>query len=71
MARSLGIRDSVSCWFTEEIGTYMRCWESPSDLPFVIEIIVSVRSFRWAPLAKRYKISIARGRSPGNSQDRM
>ena len=24
---SLGVRDSDSCWFTEEIGTYMRCWE--------------------------------------------
>jgi hypothetical protein len=25
---SLGVRDSESCWFTEEIGTYMRCRES-------------------------------------------
>jgi hypothetical protein len=33
MARVLGVRDSESCWFTEEIGTYMRCWESPGDLP--------------------------------------
>ena len=33
---SLGVRDSESCWFTEEIGTYMRCWESPGDLPLVI-----------------------------------
>ena len=38
---SLGVRNSESCWFTEEIGTYMRCWESPSDLPLVIEIFVS------------------------------
>jgi hypothetical protein len=30
---SLGGRDSEICWFTEEIGTYMRCWESPGDLP--------------------------------------
>jgi hypothetical protein len=30
---SLGIRNSESCWFTEEIGTYMRCWKSPGDLP--------------------------------------
>jgi hypothetical protein len=29
-----------SYWFTEEIGTYMRCWESPCYLPFVIEIVV-------------------------------
>jgi hypothetical protein len=45
----------------------MRCWESPSDLPLVIEIVVSSRSFRCAPLAKRHKISITRGRSPGLS----
>jgi hypothetical protein len=32
---SLGVRNSESCWFTEEIGTYMRCWESPGDLPLV------------------------------------
>jgi hypothetical protein len=38
---SLGVLDSESCWFTEEIGTYMRCWGSPGDLPLVIEIIVS------------------------------
>ena len=30
----------------EEIGTYMRCWESPGDLSLVIEIFVSFRSFR-------------------------
>jgi hypothetical protein len=35
---SLGVRDSESCWFTEEMCTYMRCWESPGDLPLVIEI---------------------------------
>jgi hypothetical protein len=57
---SLGVHDSESCWFTEEIGTYMRCWESPGDLPLVIEIFVSVRSFRCTPFAKRHKISITR-----------
>jgi hypothetical protein len=31
----------------------MRCWESPSDLPLVIQIFVSFRSFRCAPLTKR------------------
>ena len=46
----------------------MRCWESPGDLLLVIEILVS---FRCAPLAKRHKISITRGRSPGLSQERM
>jgi hypothetical protein len=61
MRGSLRVRDSESCWFTEEIGTYMRCWESPGDLPLVIEILVSFRSFRCAPLAKRLKISITRG----------
>ena len=68
---SLGVRDSESCWFTEEIGTYMRCWESPRDLPLVIEMFVFFRSFRCAPLAKRHKISITRGRSPGLSQEGM
>jgi hypothetical protein len=68
---SLRVRDGESCWFTEEIDTYMRCWESPGDLPLVIEIFVSFRSFRCAPLAKRHKISITRGRSPGLSQERM
>jgi hypothetical protein len=29
---SLGVPDSESCWFTEEIGTYMHCWESLGDL---------------------------------------
>jgi hypothetical protein len=68
---SLGVRDSESCWHTKEIGTYIRCWESPGDLPRVIEICVSFRSFRCAPLAKRHTISITSGRSPGLSQERM
>jgi hypothetical protein len=59
------------CWFTEEIGTYMRCWESLGDLLLMIEMFVSFRSFRCAPLVKRHKISITRGRSPGLSQERM
>jgi hypothetical protein len=49
----------------------MRCWESPGDLPLVIENCVSFRSFRCSPLAKRHKISITRGRSPGLSQEFM
>jgi hypothetical protein len=60
---SLGVSDSEICWFTEEIGTYMHCWESPGDLPLVIEMFVSFRSFCCTPLAKRHKISITRGRS--------
>ena len=43
---SLGVRDSESCWFTEEIGTYMRRCESPGDLPRVIEIFVSFREWK-------------------------
>jgi hypothetical protein len=53
----------------EEIGTFMRFWKSSGDLPLVIGIVVSFRSFRCAPLAKRHKISITRGRSPGLSQE--
>jgi hypothetical protein len=49
----------------------MRCWESPGDLPLVIYLFVSFRSFHCAPLAKRHKIYIAGGRSPGLSQERM
>jgi hypothetical protein len=49
----------------------MRSWESPGDLSFVIEIFVYFRSFRCAPLAKKHKIYITRGRSPGLSQERM
>ena len=37
----------------------------------MIEIVVSSRSFRCTPLAKRHKISITRGRSPSLSQERM
>ena len=66
MAGSIGVRDSESCWFTEEIGTYMRCWESPGDLPLVIEICVSFRSFRCATLAKRHKICITPGNKGNN-----
>ena len=49
----------------------MRCWENLGDLPLVIEMFVSFRSFRCAPLAKGHTISITRGRSPGLSQERM
>jgi hypothetical protein len=46
---SLGVRDSESCWFTVEIGTYMRCWESPGDLRdrnCCVFSLVSLRSTR-------------------------
>ena len=49
----------------------MRCWENLGDLPLVIEMFVSFRSFRCAPLMKRHTISITHGRSPGFSQERM
>ena len=68
---SLEVCDSESCWFMEEIGTYMHCWESPGDLSLMIEIFVSFRSFCCVPLAKRHKISITHGRSPGLSQEHM
>ena len=68
---SLGALDSESCWFTEEICTYMRCWESPGDLPLVIYLFVSFRSIHCALLAKRHKIYSTGGRSPGLSQERM
>ena len=55
----------------EEIGTYMHCWESPGDLPLVIEIFVSFREWSAAKIVKRHKISTTRGRSPGLSQERM
>jgi hypothetical protein len=45
--------------------------KSLGDLPLVIEIFVSFHSFRCTPLAKRHKISITRGRSPGLSQEHM
>ena len=33
------VYENKDCMFTEEIGTYMRCWESPGDLPLVIEML--------------------------------
>ena len=66
MEGPIGVRDSESCWHTEEIGTYMRCWESSGDLPLVIEILVSFRSFRCAPLAKRHTIYITPGNKSNN-----
>ena len=55
---------SRSCWFTEKIGTYMRCWESPGDLPLVIEILFLFA--RFAPLNSRKDIQ---GLTPGEVQD--
>jgi len=49
----------------------MRCWESPGDLPLVLEIVVSFREWSAAKRAKRHTISTTRGRSPGLSQERM
>jgi hypothetical protein len=55
---SLWVRDSESCWFTEEIGTYMRCWENLGDLPRVIEILCLFASGAQRNEQKETKISI-------------
>ena len=73
MVGSLVVRDSESSWFTEEIGTYMHCWESPGDLPLVIEFFFLFARFAGlhSRKVKRLQISITRGRSPGLSQECM
>ena len=53
------------------IGTYIRSWERPSDLPRVIEILCLFASGAQRNERKETKISITSGRSPGLSQQRM
>jgi hypothetical protein len=53
---SLGVRDSESCWFTEEIG-----WERPGDLPRVIEIVCLFASGAQRNERKDTTISITSG----------
>jgi hypothetical protein len=50
------------------IGSYIRSWERPGDLPRVIEILCLFAS---GAQRKDTTISITRGRSPGLSQQRM
>ena len=53
------------------IGSYIRSWERPGDLPRVIEIIYLFASGAQLNERKDTKNSITRGRSPGISQQRM
>ena len=53
------------------IGSYIRSWERPGDLPRVIEILCLFASGAQRNERKDTKISITRGRSPGLSQQCM
>ena len=53
------------------IGSYIRSWERPGDLPRVIEMLCLFASGAQRNERKDTKISITRGRSPGLSQQRM
>jgi len=53
------------------IGSYIRSWERPGDLPRVIEMLCLFASGGQRNERKDTKISITSGRSPGLSQQRM
>jgi hypothetical protein len=53
------------------IGSYIRSWERPCDLPLVIEILCLFASGAQRNEQKDTKISITNGRLPGLSQQRM
>jgi hypothetical protein len=53
------------------IGSYIRIWERPGDLPSVIEILFLFASGAQRNERKETNISITSGRSPGLSQQRM
>jgi hypothetical protein len=53
------------------IGSYIRSWEKPGDLPRVIEILCLFASGTQRNERKDTKISITLGRSPGLSQQSM
>jgi hypothetical protein len=53
------------------IGSYIRSWERPGDLPRVIEILCLFASGAQRNKRKDTTISITSGRSPGLSQHRM
>jgi hypothetical protein len=53
------------------IGSYIRSWERPGDLPRVIEILCLFASGAQRNERKETKISITTGRAPGLSQQRM
>ena len=53
------------------IGSYIRSWERPGDLPRVIEILCLFASGAQRNERKDTTISITSGRSPGLSQQCM
>jgi hypothetical protein len=53
------------------IGSYIRSWERPGDLPRVIEILCLFASGAQRNERKETKISITSRRSPGLSQQCM
>jgi hypothetical protein len=53
------------------IGSYIRSWERPGDLPRVIEIVCPFASGAQRNERKDTNISITSGRSPRFSQQRM
>jgi hypothetical protein len=53
------------------IGSYLRSWERPGDLPRVIEMLCLFSSGAQRNERKETTISITSGRSPGRSQQRM
>ena len=53
------------------IGSYIRSWERPGDLPRVIEMLCLFASGAQRNEREDTTISITSGRSPGLSQQRM
>jgi len=53
------------------IGSYIRSWEKPGDLPRVIEMLCLFASGAQRNEQKKTKIYIPSGRSPGLPQQRM
>jgi hypothetical protein len=54
----------VDMVLTRLIGSYIRSWERPGDLPRVIEILCLFASGAQRNERKETKISITSGRSP-------
>ena len=53
------------------IGSYIRSWERPGDLPLMIEMLCLCTSGVQRNERKETNISITSGRSPGLSQQCM
>jgi hypothetical protein len=60
----------VKWWMSRLIGSYIRSWERPGDLPRVIEILCLFASGAQRNEREDTTISITSGRSPGLSQQR-